>query len=97
MSTEKARKLHDGKTDWARIDRLGDADIEDMALADADNPPTSVAEWTNSFVGHPSPDRELDRWFDAEIIDWFEAQGTNYAERMNIVLRAYVDARRKAG
>jgi uncharacterized protein (DUF4415 family) len=29
--------------------------------------------------------------FDADVIEWFKAQGPGYQTRMNAVLRAYVD------
>ena len=34
-------------------------------------------------------------WYDADIVNWFEAQGDGYRTMMNDALSAYVDARPK--
>ena len=31
---------------------------------------------------------------DADVLDWFKAQGDDWQDRMNAVLRAYMDAHR---
>jgi uncharacterized protein (DUF4415 family) len=33
---------------------------------------------------------------DADVLDWFKAQGRGFQTHMNAVLRAYVEAQRKA-
>ena len=35
--------------------------------------------------------------FDADMFDWFKAQGRGYQARMNAVLRSYYEAARRAG
>ena len=32
---------------------------------------------------------------DADVLDWFRAQGKGYQTRINAILRAYIDRRRK--
>jgi len=32
---------------------------------------------------------------DADVVDWFRAQGSGYQTRMNAVLRAFMEARRR--
>jgi uncharacterized protein (DUF4415 family) len=32
---------------------------------------------------------------DAEVLDWFKAQGRGYQERINSLLRAYMEAKRR--
>jgi uncharacterized protein (DUF4415 family) len=34
---------------------------------------------------------------DREVVEWFKAHGRRYQSRMNAVLKAYVQAHRKAG
>jgi uncharacterized protein (DUF4415 family) len=34
---------------------------------------------------------------DREVLAWFKAQGSRYQTRMNAVLRAYVEARKRSG
>jgi uncharacterized protein (DUF4415 family) len=33
---------------------------------------------------------------DPEVLAWFEAQGEEYQDRINAVLRAYIEAKRQA-
>lgn len=45
MAATRARPGHqDGKTDWARLRAMSDAEVEAAALADPDAPPLSDAE-----------------------------------------------------
>ena len=42
MATRKTRK---GKTDWNRLEHLGDAEIRKAAKADPDAAPVASSEW----------------------------------------------------
>jgi hypothetical protein len=44
----KTAKPRKGRTDWARINKLTDAEIEQIAANDADNPATSEDDWVQA-------------------------------------------------
>jgi uncharacterized protein (DUF4415 family) len=46
-------------------------------------------------VDLPRPKRHLNLRIDADVVDWFKAQGRGYQTRMNAVLRAYMAAHRR--
>ena len=53
--------------------------------------------WESTIiVGLPPRKRDVHIRLDADILDWFRAQGRGYQTRINAVLRAFVEARKKA-
>jgi uncharacterized protein (DUF4415 family) len=89
----------DSKTDWERVNAWTDAEIEAAAEADPDAPPLDDVFWANARMVMPPriPKNHEGTRFDAEVIDWFKAQGPGWQTRMNAVLRAYVEARKRRG
>lgn len=87
-----------GKTDWARVDALTDADIEKAVAEDPDAAPLLDEEWFRTAeVVLPEPKAPISIRLDREVLDWFKAQGPGYQSRINAVLSAYMKAHRKAG
>ena len=82
------------ETDWAKVDAMTREEIERQAEAD-DGP---LAEsWEDTVVlGIPSPKRGVYLRLDPDLLDWFKAHGPGYQTRINAVLRAFVQARRRA-
>jgi len=75
------------------VDALRDEDID---LAD-------IPEWTPAMFARavarrglkPLPGkRQVTLRIDADVLEWFRAQGRGYQTRINALLRAYVDAHR---
>jgi uncharacterized protein (DUF4415 family)/uncharacterized DUF497 family protein len=87
-----------GKTDWVRVGAISDHEIENAAKADPDAAPILDKEWfrTAKLV---LPERKvpISLRMDREVVEWFKAHGRRYQSRMNAVLKAYVQAHRKAG
>jgi len=87
-----------GKTDWARVNALKDREIEQAAKDDRDAPPILDKNWfqTAELI---LPERKvpISLRMDREVVEWFKAHGKRYQSRMNAVLKAYVQAQRKAG
>ena len=84
-----------GKTDWERLRRMTDEEIERAARSDPDAPPTDFAYWQGAT---PVPPRETQRVtlrLDREVLDFFRRQGRGYQSRMNAVLHAYVESQRR--
>jgi uncharacterized protein (DUF4415 family) len=79
------------RTDWARVDAMTEEELE----ASIDHDEEGEFDWSTVQVGIPGPKQQLTVRFDADIIDWFKAQGAGYQTRMNAVLRSYVEAQKK--
>jgi|KBSMisStaDraftv2_1062788.scaffolds.fasta_scaffold920569_2 uncharacterized protein (DUF4415 family) len=86
-----------GRTDWRRIAKLSDAEIQRMAARDADNPATKKEDWAKAFIGAPPLKTPVNAKFDVDVVEWFKSQGRGYQTRMNAVLRRYMEVHRKAG
>lgn len=97
MANTKQNKARPHGTDWKRIDRLTDDEIETMAQADPDNPATAIEDWSEAFIGMPPLKIPVNAKFDQEVVDWFKSQGRGYQARMNAVLRRYMETHRKTG
>jgi len=56
-----------------------------------------ITDWSGAVRGglYRPLKRPLSLRVDADVVDWFQRQGEGYQTRMNAVLRAYVDKRRK--
>jgi uncharacterized protein (DUF4415 family) len=94
--TLKSRRR--GKTDWARVDAMSDREIENAVKSDADAAPILDKEWfRNAKLVLPERKVPISLRMDREVVEWFKARGKRYQSRMNAVLKAYVQAHRKAG
>lgn len=90
------RRLSDprsGQTDWERIDRLTDAEIEASVAADPDAAPIVDREWfKNAELVLPEPKQAVSLRVDSDVLRWFRESGPGYQSRMNAVLRGYASA-----
>jgi uncharacterized protein (DUF4415 family) len=95
VSVEASRKLK-GKTDFARLDALGDEDIAQAVAIDPDAAPLDV-DWTSARLVLPPGKELVTLRLDRDVLDWFRKAGKGYQTRINAVLRAYKDAHSRAG
>jgi uncharacterized protein (DUF4415 family) len=88
--------LADGQLlfDWAAAERLEPAEIE--RLADEDDGPLPENWESTVELGLPAPAQPVNIRIDAAVLQWFRSHGPGYQTRINAVLRAFVDARRRA-
>lgn len=85
--------LRPGRTDWARVDALTDAEIEQAIAEDPDAAPPLDAEWfRNAELVIPASKVATSIRVDGDVMDWFRTQGRGWQTRMNAVLRAYAKA-----
>lgn len=81
------------RTDWDRLDALRDEDLDT-----ADLPEPSPEQFARAVLRKglkPVPrKRQVTLRIDADVLDWFKAQGKGYQSRINALLRAYMDAQR---
>jgi uncharacterized protein (DUF4415 family) len=82
------------KTDWERVKAMPQEEVE--RLADEEDGPLTEG-WESTILLGPVPrKRDVHIRLDADVLDWFRAQGKGYQTRINAVLRAFVEARRRA-
>ena len=74
---------------------MTDEEIHTAALADPDAQPTTPEFWRDGRVVRPVPKESITIRVDRDVVDWFRAEGRGYQTRINAVLRAFVDGRRK--
>lgn len=83
-----------GRTDWARVRAMKEPEIRFTP----DAPETSVEDWAEAVAhrGLPVPPRkeQIALRVDADVLEWYRAQGAGWQTRMNAVLKAFRDAMR---
>ena len=84
-----------GRTNWAKLARMTDAEIEAVAQSGEDTPMTDE-EWARATVMRPGK-VAVGLRLDDDVLLWFKARGKGYQTRINAVLRRYIEAQRKAG
>ena len=78
-----------GQTDWNRLRDAGDfegPDDEDFEV-----------DWSKAEMVPSLSKKALSLRVDQDVLDFFKSQGPGYQTRINAVLRAYMEARLKAG
>jgi uncharacterized protein (DUF4415 family) len=85
------------KTDWERVAAMSEKEIMAAAKSDPDAQPTDLEFWKDAKVVLPERKQPVTLRIDQDVLAWFKAQGRRYQSRMNAVLKAYVQAHRKAG
>lgn len=73
-----------------------DAQILAGIAADPDAAPIADAAWfASATLVLPTPKRQTTLRLDADLLDWYRAEGPGWQTRMNAVLRGYMLARAK--
>ncbi len=93
----KTKQAPSGRTDWARLRAMSEVEIERIAATDPDNPATTADDWARATVGLPPLKTPVNAKFDVDVVNWFKAQGRGYQNRMNAVLRRYMETQQKVG
>jgi uncharacterized protein (DUF4415 family) len=91
-------EIPEGKTDWARLDAMTDADIAKAVAEDPDAAPLLDEAWfKRAVVVAPPAKADVHIKLDQDVVQWFkraarQTGGRGYQTRINAVLRAYVEA-----
>ncbi len=85
MSVKNLKKP--SETDWARIDRMTDEEIDTSDSPPLDDDFFSRAEWRM-----PEKKTAVTLSVDSEVLKWFEAQGEDFQHRVNAALKIYAEA-----
>ena len=79
------------RTNWKRVDRLKDRDIDLSELPEV--PPEMFARAIVRRGLKPVPRKaQLTLRLDSDVLEWFRKQGQGYQTKINALLRAYMDA-----
>jgi uncharacterized protein (DUF4415 family) len=93
--TRKWGDRRKGKTDWARVDKLTDADIEKAIAEDPDWDEFKDVDWSNAVLVMPARKKAISIRIDEDVLDFFKREGEGYQRRMNAVLRSYMQQKSK--
>jgi uncharacterized protein (DUF4415 family) len=92
--TRKWGDRRKGKTDWARVDALTDADIAKAVANDPDAAPIDI-DWSDAVLVIPARKKAISIRVDEDVLDFFKREGEGYQRRMNAVLRSYMQQKAK--
>lgn len=74
---------------------MTDEEAQARADDDPDAPPTNDLFWEDAAVVLPAGKTRLSLCLDDDVVTWLTRQGGSLQERVNAVLRVYMDARRQ--
>ena len=77
-------------TDYSALRKQNDASIDYSDLPEAD-----AEFWRNAEIAAPQPKKSVHLRVDADVLEWFKAQGKGHLTRMNTVLRSYMQAHKR--
>lgn len=73
------------ETDWKRLKNMSDEDIDFSDISELDDSFFREAQWK------PPVKKSVTIRLDADVLDWFRAQGPGYQTRINRLLRRYMN------
>jgi uncharacterized protein (DUF4415 family) len=85
-----------GKTDWKKVDKLTDADIEAAMAKDPEWADFRDIDWSEAVLVIPPKKKAISIRLDEDVLDYFKREGAGYQRRMNAVLRSYMQQKRKS-
>ena len=89
---KKSPSSKTSRTDWARVRKLKDQDIQ----LSAEHPEAEVRHIVRGIARRglkPVPPKaSIALRIDADVLEWFRSQGRGYQTRINAVLRAFKEA-----
>jgi uncharacterized protein (DUF4415 family) len=92
VSLDKAKG---GRTDWARVDAITEAELEQMDRDDPDLQGFEDIDWSKATLVLPDPKAAISIRLDTDVLAFFKAGGAGYQSRINAVLRSYMKAAKK--
>jgi uncharacterized protein (DUF4415 family) len=85
------------RSDMARLRATTDEDIERQIAEDPDLQGFDDIDWSKAVLVVPPAKQAISIRLDADLLDFFKAQGGGYQGRINKVLRHYMESVKKAG
>ena len=91
MSLEEVvRRKGKGQTDWERLRREQEADLEPEV-----DPDEGEFDWSQARVVMPPSKQAISVRIDRDVLEFFRSQGRGYQTRINAVLRSHMEAKRE--
>jgi len=81
-----------GKTDWAKLRKLTDAEIDASIANDPDW--SDDWHWSDAVLVIPPKKKAISIRVDEDVLDYFKHEGAGYQRRMNAVLRSFVQQKK---
>ena len=78
------------RTDWARVDALREQEIDYSEI-----PELGDEFFKSAVLRMPEPKALVTLRLDRDVLEWFKKQGPRYQTRINALLRAYVEAKKR--
>ena len=75
------------RTNWVKIDALGDTEIDFSDIAEQ-----GKTFFKRAMLRLPEPKAAVTIRLDRQVLNWFKSQGRGYQTRINALLRAYMEA-----
>jgi uncharacterized protein (DUF4415 family) len=85
----------ESRTDWAAVKAMTAEELEASIAADPDDVHEPI-DWMQAVEGMPSRKRDIHIRLDEDVLDWFRQAGRGYQTRINNVLRAFMESRKRA-
>jgi uncharacterized protein (DUF4415 family) len=85
----------DSRTDWAAVKAVTEEELEASIAADPDDVHEPI-DWSRAVRGMPPHKRDIHIRIDEDVLDWFRRAGRGYQTRINNVLRAFMETRKRA-
>jgi uncharacterized protein (DUF4415 family) len=91
VSRDDPRK---GKTNWEKLRKLTDAQINASIANDPDWQEFEKLDWSEAVVVIPPKKKAISIRVDEDVLDYFKKHGAGYQRRMNAVLRSYMQQKK---
>lgn len=85
----------ESRTDWDAVKRMTEEELGASIAADPDDVHEPI-DWTQAIKGLPPRKRDIHIRIDEDVLDWFRQTGRGYQTRINSVLRAFMESRKRA-
>ncbi len=88
MSAQDLKKP--SETNWARVNEMTDKEIDT-----SDIPPLGETFFANARLRMPEKKVSITLDVDADVLEWFKAQGEEFQQRINAALKIYAEAHKE--
>lgn len=85
------RRRGEGKSNFDAVRSLTDEELE----ASIDYDDEGYPDWSTLSTELPGPMVSFSMYYDASVLEWFQAQGPGYQTKINDILRSYVEEHAK--
>ena len=85
-----------GKTDWKKVDKLTETEIEAAMANDPEWVDFKDIDWSDAALMLPPKKIAISIRVDEDVLDYFKHSGAGYQRRMNAVLRSYMAQRQSS-